>query len=386
MTFPLLFLLTGCGVAVEVVTPAAPTPTAYPFPYYQYSSDGVYRALAYPRIAFGTDGGVDTAAFALAPAPPALFMLQYHPIWLNAEYEALWYGEPLGSARVRVNALTRPSPDAPWQPVEANETAITTDVESSRTNGSTGVTVYTEAPGYFQVRAETTIFSYPPQGEIEQADSQVEFDVYVLNDPGEIETDAEALTPAVGNIDVGQLILDWRGWRSPCDLAEEAEAGETGDLLMAACSAFLEENYESVLELLAETDCEVETNSLSQGICAAAGYIAYAFNAYDEATQAFTGAILWSATSSDALAVGIHLHNLAAAHLMKERDAEAYVALQQLEELRRQYYDEAGIELTQANAGYANGERWRVEDTHWWLDSIGSPLTEVTGAWMEQME
>lgn len=364
----IVLLLAGCGVQVEVATPAVPTPTPRLFPEIDYSNGGVWREQAAPRIVFPDATQAQVQLFVQGDQSP-IFVIQGRPLWLVVSYDATWFASPQSNAQVRLSVYTRTGDT--WDAYDTTQDNLTAADVPTNTHSELVVTLYLEAPGILNVRAEVTVVAYPANGDISTSLQTNEFLVIVLADPGEIQTDAAALVPALDGWDANRLLMDWRGWRGgPC--------GEWGDA--AACTAFGEDDLDGGLAALRAAADASDDPTEAAARFDQLGLIDATMGDYTGARDAFMRALEGHAQAGDALALGITAHNLMTVQWMGEDD-EGWGTLWRLQELRGQFYDEAGNMLTQANAALMSGETWRLDEPHAYFDALGLPQADILEIW-----
>jgi hypothetical protein len=373
-----LLSLTGCGVQFEVSTPTVPTPTPRIFPGVDYSLGGVWRVQASPRVVFPNGENTQVQLF-MQPQLPVL-LLQDRQLYVVADYDMTWFSTPQSSAQVRVRAFTRSTDDDVWQPYDTAERDLNTTNAPANTHDSLVVLLIFSEPTALQVRAEISVIAYDADGSIITNVDATEFPVVVLENTDEIEVNTDAMIPQFGEWNENQMVFDWRDWRGgPCGLTDWGI-----DELYTACGAFENGDYETVLSSLASTLDKSEEPELRAAVFGQLGLLQIAAGDLDGAANAFNQAIESYGATSRPFEVGVHLHNLAATHIMHADDAATYSALQILQELRGQFYDEAGNILTQAIAGYYSGELWRLDEPLYWFEERGLPQANILQLWKIQ--
>ncbi|PJF24095.1 MAG: hypothetical protein CUN53_19560, partial [Phototrophicales bacterium] len=163
-----------------------------------------------------------------------------------------------------------------------------------------------------QVRVEVSATIYPESADPITATDFNEFTLYVMDDPGEIPSNADGLAQIVG--DSEPLLFDWRLWSGGAcahDLPDACEAFESGDVGAAA-------------EALARAASEIEDDAyLRAALMADAGLIAVGINDYASAVSALEQAVPNFAVAGTAWHLSAALHNLATAQIILE-DSTGY--------------------------------------------------------------
>lgn len=382
----LCLLLTACGVRVEIATPVSISPTPRPLPYWNFSGDGVYRVQARPRLSFSQSERGRAQLF-MQRGLPDVFLLQYRQLWLGAEYDATWFDTLQGTATIRISAFIRYDSTGAWQPYDSVEQVLSPTNPNDFRQNTLALTVYAEGPGSFEVRTEVSVITYPTDGDSSALTEFNEFRVFVLNDPGEISTDPSGLNLPFGTLDVADLLLDWRLWAgSPCDLLPFAEEDSSYETLIGACETLAEENPVEAVTLLVEAANKTQNVNLRAAYAVTAGYLAFVLDDLATSGAAFATAAAAYVELSGAWELSITLNNAAMTVAMLGDENDAFNALIQLQELRGQFYDEAGIMLTQANTTFLSNDYGGLEETYWYFRNAELPQSEIVDAWLRQLE
>jgi hypothetical protein len=362
-------LIAGCGVRLEVATPIAPTTTPRWFPNYDPSSGGIWRPQARPRVVFGE---TPQASLFMEPQDEVL-LVAYRATWMDVPYDVTWFASPRSSVQISITAYTRPDSEAPWERWDSAQRLLTTAEAPAYQQDSVGVALYYEEPRWLQARTEVSITAYLENGNIINQVDVNEFNVQVLSDPGEISTDVGGLWPAFGEFN--GLLLDWRAW--------SGGACEQG--LDEACSAFEEGDLGTAGAQLWEAATAVEDDDYRRAeMKADAALMAAVAGDYSSARDAFASAIEDYRAADSVWETSLNLHNLAAV-LFNMEDQSGYEAIERLAELRGQFYDEPGIELTQANTAYLSGDRGLLEDSLYYFEDRQLPQQDIVRMWLEDM-
>ncbi len=368
LTLVALILLTGCGIRVEIVTPVSPTPTPRYFTDIDYSLNGVYRAQAQPHIVFAAEPNLQ-----LFMRPQReVYLLVGRPLWIDLPFEVTWFAEPSASAQVRITGYTRYNAGQGWNMWDTSQNLITTTQTPDNQRHSVGITFYYEQPQIVQVRVEISATIYPEYTDPITAVDFNEFTIYVLNDPGEIGSNADGLDQIIGESE--PLLFDWRLWSGGActhDLPDACEAFESGDVGAAA-------------EALVQAAGEIEDDAyLRAALMADAGLIAAGVNDYVNAVSAFEQAVSNFAIAATAWHISAALHNLAVAQIILE-DPRGYENYNLLSEMRGQFWDEVGANLIQANTGRTQWEDWRLWEALNYFETIGAPQQSTIRAWLDE--
>ncbi len=377
----LLLSLTGCGVRVEVSTPVAPTPTPRVFPSVDYSLGGVWRVQATPRVIFPAGDNAQMQLFMTEQLP--VLLLSGRQLYMAVEYDATWFATAQSNAQIRLRAYTRPSDEAEWQQYDSTERDLTTSSAPATSSDSLSLMLTYDEPTMQQVRIEVSVIAYNADGSITTNVETNDFPLLVLQSSDDIEVNTDALVPQFGEWDENQVLFDWRDWRGgPCGLTDRGL-----DTLTEACAALENGDGERVYALLRSAVEQASDDPELRGIVEGQlGLLLVAAGQIDEAAETFNQAVEAYTQTLSPFEVGVHLHNMAAAQIMRDDGAAAYYALQVLQEMRGQYYDEAGNMLTQANVGYYSDEPWRLDEPRYWFEQRDLPQADIIAIWKERAE
>lgn len=372
----LCLLCIGCGVRMEIVTPVQPTPTPRSFPNIDYSLGGVWRLQAAPQVVFSANNAYDANLFLQHDQPDA-YLLLYRWMGLGVEYDVTWFAPTTNSTQIRLTVFTRPNDLAPWERWDTTERLLTTAETPTNQRDTLSLTLYFEERVTLEVRAEVSLSVYLPGGEIVNRVEINEFTLTTLTPP-EMEFEPEDLRPPFEDANADLLLLDWRDFQDgPCGLRIEFE------VFQAACDQLEANDIPAVIT-------EFEALIASQPDHRAAIYGQLGFfqlfsgdltaseQAFERAAQTYLqDDQVWEAT--------VHLHNWLSVALMNG-SARADEALFYLTEFREQFYDEPGIQLTQANLGLVYEESWRIETSRDYLDDYDLPQVETLNLWIERLD
>jgi len=249
------------------------------------------------------------------------------------------------------------------------------------THDTPNIPLYLENIPSVDVRTEIRLIGYLADGTTVTKVSSNIFSLFYLSDPGDIATDANVLTPALGELSVDRLLLDWRGWLGgPCEL----HAKYALNSLETACAAYNVQDWDGLTTALDAALGEM-TDAWGRGAVQSQQGLVYAALNNDEAAQtAFAAAIkeFSNREADDALQRMVALHNSMTMLMMLLRDDEAYQVVEDLRDLRGQSYDQMGEKLTAANIGRHWGETWRIEDSRSYFSDRGSPLADIMDQWL----
>lgn len=382
----LLMIAAGCGVRVELATPLVPTPTPRVLPNINYDLGGVWRVQGSPHLVF-TDGALPQVGLFMAGPQPPVLLAQYRTLWLVADYDATWFGAVEGNAQVRLSVYARPNGDAPWEAYDTAERTLSTSTVPANSRDNLPITVYVEEPGYRQLRAEVSVIAYAPDGQIITNVQASELELIVLNDPEDLELNPEALIPKYGEWAEDRLLLDWRPWGDgPCPLREGRESTPEYADIEAACAAFEAGDVEGFFEALERVGAVTQDSDLLARLTGMAGLMLAGDWNFAVAAEVLTLSAQHFAFSGDAPLLAATLHNLAAAQSMAEDESGFIETLTRLQELRGQFWDEAGNALTEANLGLISGETWRLYNVKVFFEDNGLPHAEIIATWIALQE
>lgn len=381
------FALTACGIHVEVAQPLEPTPVLPSWSAIAYMDTSVVRRQAAPRLTFTDTESVNAQLF-MQTDQIEVFALQGHQIWLTVDYDATWFASPQSSAQVRLNVYTRYSPEDPWAIYDNVQTNLVAADIPTNTHDSIGVGISLEDLTPFDVRAEVGVVAYLANGEIVTDTDTNEFHVTVLSDPGSIETDPWTLTPQLGEPTEAPLLLDWRSWTwngGPCGLVEAAQGDGAAESISAACDAAENGDVYAMMENLWNALENTENLEIIAPIFTYQGLAHFVIGDFDTAAESFASAAEGYRWLDRAWDFSVSLHNLTFTHMLREDEAGAEPVLRQLQELRGQFWDEAGVKLTQANFARFTGESWPIEDTHSYFVEHELPQAQITEQWLAEL-
>lgn len=371
----LLVLLSACGVRVQVATPPVPTLTPRPFPEIDYSRGGVWRVQAAPHVIF-TDERTTQVQLFMQTDQPEIYTIQYRPLWIVADYDVTWFAAPQSNVQVRLSVYTRATAEDSWQIYDTAEGNLTTTSAPVNQAESLIVTLYPEDTGSQDVRAEVSVVAYTQEGEISTNASANELKVHILGDLEDQPADADSLYPA---LDSSDWLWDWRGWRGgPCAFTDWGI-----DSIDEACKALDEGNLEAADEALHSAVAQAGDNDLKGALCAQLGLVQAARGDYRNAALSFAESASSYIATADTLQVGIQLYNLTSAQLAQE-DEIAYQTLQQLNDLRSLFYDEAGNIFTQGTGGLMLNEDWRIDEALNFFRDRELPQTDLLQSWLDR--
>jgi hypothetical protein len=381
-TLPIMCLLilcaicaTACGVRVQVATPPVPTLTPRAFPDIDYSRGGVWRVQAAPHIIF-TDEQTTQVQLFMQTDQPDIFTIQNRPLWIVADYDVTWFAAPQSNVQVRLSVYTRPTTEDSWEIYDTAERNLTTTSAPINQAESLVVTIYPEDTGSQDVRAEVSVVAYTQQGEISTNVNANELQIHVLGDLEDLEADTDSLRPA---LDAPDWLWDWRGWRGgPCAFTDWGI-----DDIDEACKALDEGNLEATAAALQTAVTQAGDDDLKAGLFAQLGLVKAAQQDYKDAAAQFSQSIDAYTTTADTLQVGIQLYNLTSAQYAQE-DEVSYVTLNQLNDLRSLFYDEAGNMLAQGTGGLMIGEDWRMDEALSFFRDRELPQADLIQSWLDR--
>ncbi|MBK8033336.1 MAG: hypothetical protein IPK17_28355 [Chloroflexi bacterium] len=376
----LLLTLTGCGVRLEVSTPPIPTPTPRVFPGVDYSRNGIWRVQATPRIIFPVSENAQMQLFMQEQLP--VLLLAGRQLYVGAEYDATWFSNAQSNAQVRLRAYTRGSDDDEWLPYDSSERDLTTSSAPATSRDSLSLMLTYAEPTAVQVRIEVSVIAYNADGSITTNVETNDFPLLVLQDSSEIEVDLDALVPQYGEWGENQMLFDWRDWHGgPCGLTDREIAA-----LDAACEAWENGDGDQLYTQLRAALEQADDPELRGIIAGQIGLLLVLAGDVDQAAETFSQSVEAYTQSLLPFQVGVHLHNLAAAQIMREDGEATAYTLQVLQELRGQFYDEAGNMFTQAIAGYWSDEPWRLDEPMYWFRERDLPQGDIVEIWKTRAE
>ncbi len=375
-----MFLLAGCGVRVEIATPVQITaaPRGLP-PLDNFTGNGVWRVQAAPRIMFTEPDRVSAQLFMQTDQRP-VYMLQYRALWLAVEYDATWFDAPGSNALLRLNVYRRSDTATPWELYDDDQRTLATDHTPVTSRDTIIVMVYADEVGEFDVRAEVNLVAYPEDGTIVTQVSSTEIHVHVLADPGNIAVDHDALAPQMD--DSGSwILLDWRGWLGgPCAYMNTLAS------ISAACDSLNSGDYASMGGYLSAALNETDDSDLYAALNSMQGLALAALGNYSGSAAHLEEAIRVFEELGRFWELTIQLHNMGAVEFMRENANGAYPVFDRLQEMRGQFYDQAGIMLTQANIAYLESNIAPLEEAHYYMrEEWGLPQAGIVEAWLNTL-
>ncbi|NWF67458.1 MAG: hypothetical protein HXY40_00085 [Chloroflexi bacterium] len=382
-----LCLLTACGVRVEIATPIAPSPTPRPWPSLDnWDGSGVWREQATPRLIFNDAADVEVELF-MKPDQADIYLLQYRMLWLVLNYDATWFSAPQSNAQIRLSVYVRHSADEAWQTYDSAENTVTTATVPATTQNTVAVGIYVEELVHFQVRAEVSAVVYLESGDLITRVSANEINVFVLSDPAEISSDVAALHPVWGDLDPEMLLLDWRGWWwGPCVLLDWAVEDASSETLLDACDKTESGDYWTALSLMQDA-AQIATNDEIRAALHSMIGLGYAnFASFDEAGAYLSTAIDLYAALDHVWEMTVCLHNLLIVYYMQQAEAQAFSTLYKLQELRVQFWDEAGYRLFQANIAYLSYDQSGLDEANAYFAEWGLPQVEIISQWVDRID
>ncbi len=381
----LLLLLMGCGVRVEIAQIPQPTPTDRPWWRLYYNGNGAVRLLASPMITFGS-GIQPLAEMFMASEVNPITLVQYRQFWTPVEYTIAWYEAQASEVTIRLNLSYRNSGESNWQPYDSVEHVLNATRIPDQRRDTLGLSFYSETPGYMDVRAEIILNVEQANGEtIRQIDAR-EFQVHTMSDPGELGLDSDGMVPQLDTPDDTVLLLDWRAWRGgPCGLAERAEGTEWVELINRACNAYNNGDIWGALEPFGQLG-EMDDAWLAADALGIAGVMLMQVGDYNNADSAFRVACDLSKQIDDVFSMLIHMNNRVAALAAQGDLDSAFEKLQEVGELRNQFWDEGGNYILQANIAYVSLDLGRLAEARDWFSGQGLPQAELLDTWVFRVE
>jgi len=371
-------LLAGCGVRMEIATPTIPTVTPRPYPDIDYSLGGVWRIQAQPHVSFFAPDWAAVEIFPQSQRP--VHLIKDRVLLLAVDYDVTWYAALQSSVQMRMTVYTRSAPDAPWESYDSLEQNLVTLDVPHTTKETPSLTLYLEDVSAVDVRTEISLLGYLADGTTVTKVSSNTFSLVYLNDPGEVSTEIDSLTPRLGDLSADHLLLDWRGWLGgPCELQSVYPL----DVLETACEAYEAGDWDSLTSSLTAALEVMPDDWWRAAVQAQRGLVFASLGDYEAAASTFAAAVEGFSTTDDALQRVVGLHNWMSVLIMLGRNEEAYQVLVDLQEMRGQFYDELGEKLTQANIGKQWDESWRIEEAHSYFEDRESPLAEITIQWLD---
>jgi tetratricopeptide (TPR) repeat protein len=377
----LAFLLASCGVRVEVAEIPQPTPTDRPWWRLYYSGNGAVRLLANPVVTFGSDTQPLAEVFMVDEVKP-ITLVQYRQFWVPVEYTVAWYAAEASEATVRLNLSYRSSGETNWQPYDSVEHVLNATRIPDQRMSDLGLSFYVETPGYIDVRAEVILNAKQSNGEtIRQIDAR-EFQVHTMSDPGDIELDWDRLVPQLEGFADTVPLLDWRAWRGgPCGLAERAENTDYADSFSTSCNALNNGDIWGAMEPFGQLG-DMSDAWFAADALGIAGVMLMQVGDYNNADSAFRVACELSKRVDDLPSMLIHMNNRMAAIAAQGDIEAAFQTLEEINEIRNQFWDEAGIAILDANTAYLSGDTSRLEDARIWFSEQGLPQAELLDVWL----
>ena len=103
---------------------------------------------------------------------------------------------------------------------------------------------------------------------------------------------------------------------------------------------------------------------------------------YNNADSAFRVACDLSKAVDDVYSMLIHMNNRMAAIAALGDIETAFQKLEEINEIRNQFWDEAGIAILDANTAYLSGDVGRLEEARNWFSEQGLPQAELLDVWL----
>jgi hypothetical protein len=361
---------------MEVVTPIQPTPTPRSFPSIDYSLGGIWRLQAAPQVVFSSNNAYDADLFLQQDQRDA-YLLLYRWMGLGVEYDVTWFAPTTNSTQIRLTVFTRPNDRAPWERWDTTERLLTTAETPANQRDTLSLTLYFEERVTLEVRAEVGFSVYLPGGEIVNRVEINEFTVTTLTPPDE-EFDPEALRPPFEDANADLPLLDWRDFgNGPCGWRESLA------MFQAACERL---EADDIAGLISELETLLTDQPDHHGVIyGQLGFFQLFSNDLSASETAFERAAQAYIQSDQVWQATIHLHNWLSVGLMNGSPS-ADEALFYLIEFREQFYDEPGIQLTQANLGLIYEESWRIEPARDYFAEWDLPQAEIVDIWLERLD
>lgn len=381
----LILCLAACGIRVEIADIPQPTPTDRPWWRLYYSGNGVYRLLANPVVTFGAQVQPLAEVFMQDEVKP-IRLIRYRQFWVPVEYTVAWYDAESSEAAIRLNLAYRRNDEETWQPYDTVEHVLNAVRIPDQRRDTLGLAYYSDTVGTMQVRAEVILNARQANGETMRQIDVREFVVTTFSEPEEIELDTDAMLPNLEGLADTIPLLDWRAWRGgPCNLADRAEDSAWAEALSDACAAFDEDDFWGVLEAFG-TLGDIDDPYLAADTMSNLGIFLLWAGDFSNAENAFQLARELSETLDDVQSMLMHMNNQAAALAAGGDVGKAYSILEEVNELRNQFWDEGGIRLLNANTAYLGRDYGQLIEARNWFSSQGLPQTETLNLWIFRIE
>jgi tetratricopeptide (TPR) repeat protein len=370
---------------VEIADIPQPTPTDRPWWRLYYSGNGVYRLLANPVVTFGAQVQPLAEVFMQDEVKP-IRLIRYRQFWVPVEYTVAWYDAESSEAAIRLNLAYRRNDEETWQPYDTVEHVLNAVRIPDQRRDTLGLAYYSDTVGTMQVRAEVILNARQANGETMRQIDVREFVVTTFSEPEEIELDTDAMLPNLEGLADTIPLLDWRAWRGgPCNLADRAEDSAWAEALSDACAAFDEDDFWGVLEAFG-TLGDIDDPYLAADTMSNLGIFLLWAGDFSNAENAFQLARELSETLDDVQSMLMHMNNQAAALAAGGDVGKAYSILEEVNELRNQFWDEGGIRLLNANTAYLGRDYGQLIEARNWFSSQGLPQTETLNLWIFRIE
>lgn len=377
-------MLAGCGVRVELAEIPQPTPTDRPWWRLYYNGEGAVRLLASPVVTFGSEAQPLAEAF-LSNVKP-ITLVQYRQFWIYVRYAVAWYDGAASEATIRLNLSYRPSGETNWQPYDSVEHVLNAAQVPDQRMSDLGLSFYVETPGYLDVRAEIILNAQQSNGEtLRQIDAR-EFQVHTMSDPGELSLDWDGLVPQMEGITDTVPLLDWRAWRGgPCGLAERGADSDYAEQFSIACNALNNGDIWGAMAPFGQLG-DMSDARLAADALGVAGVMLMQVGDYNNAESAFRVACDLGKSVDDLYSMLIHMNNRMAAVAAQGNIEDAFLKLEEIREIRDQFWDEGGIAILDANVAYLSGDQGRMEQSRDWFSGQGLPQADILDVWLFRID
>ena len=377
-------LVSACGIRVEVAptgvannsTPASSMPLPATDP-------GLTRIVAAPRVAFTDDGQAQAQLF-MSPNLSDAYLIVNHTLQLAVQYDAAWFGNVPGSARLHLSAATRADASHPWLQGDSAEQPLTSETIPARITETLIVYITPPRPGNFEVRTEVEIVVYPDKGTALNRIESSRLLVATFSDPGTVPLNVPLMHPAIGGLSASSLLFDWRDWVNPCTVSTSGVPANAISALQIACKAVNVQNIPALFDALQSIRGLLTQPSQLAQLTDAFGLIASVAGDWPVAANQFgTAAEMWQNLDNAALMAISRQNQIAALAMAGDTRPQVYG---QLLELHDQYSDDAGRYIVQANLARLSGQRNQLDEANSFFVSNNLPQAAITQEWLHQLD
>ena len=399
----LLLALSACGVVAVQVEEPIPTvtsvPTPIPPPPIQSEasaglvareapddSEVLVKTVAMPHIVFAPDA-LAVEMFDQWAAPAEYMVVDKgRGLRLRMSWSVLWLADSYGAGRLWMDVYLK-SPDQ--EDFQFAQTAATQDFESwgaDQRDELLDSTLYLPGSGEYQVRVEVNVRANNDKNNEDNRTFTYETTVIALDSPPKILDTPEDFAPQFGDLEAGNILLDWRGWRlGPCLVRADDVPDAAADIAQACVGVANGDWGAAAGSLLSAAEAVGDNPALLNRLYQQLGVLAAVDGDMEKAARCFDMALAAARQQNDALEVAIALRNLGIAQRELGDEAGEQNMWQSIQ-LSDQIEDWSGSVITYAQFGYY----WESVDTLDWVKSVlaerGLPQLATVERWQNDFQ